>query len=51
MEDLLSPTNPTATRPSGRLRVHDAALRDYTDVLTPAALDTLEALVGFNADP
>jgi hypothetical protein len=35
---------------SGRLRFRDGILQHYPDVLTPEAIDALEALAGFNRE-
>jgi len=39
----------TAMHGSSRLRLRDGIQQHYPDVLTPAALDALEALAGFNS--
>jgi malate synthase len=49
VEDHVSSKTTTA-RGAGRLQFRGAILDHYPDVLTPPALDALEALAGFNAD-
>ncbi len=41
-------SNYTTRASSGRLRIRDGILQHYPDVLTPEAIDALEALAGFN---
>jgi malate synthase len=41
---------PVAGKKSGRLLIRTGLLEHYPDVLTPAALDALEALAGFNGE-
>jgi malate synthase len=41
-------SNNTTRASSGRLRLRDGILQHYPDVLTPEAIDALEALAGFN---
>ncbi|MFH0996093.1 MAG: malate synthase [Pseudomonadota bacterium] len=41
-------SNNTTRASSGRLRLRDGILQQYPDVLTPEAIDALEALAGFN---
>ncbi|MCX5882379.1 MAG: malate synthase [Deltaproteobacteria bacterium] len=42
-------SNNTTRASSGRLRLRDGILQHYPDVLTPEAIDALEALAGFNS--
>ena len=41
-------SNNTAKASSGRLRLRDGIQQHYPDILTPEAVDALEALAGFN---